>query len=86
MSQLGIQNYLKTLPEDEQRQIRRGSRLLKYIIAKRCQHPEMLAGGDAGSVAEADAEAEVKTVANPPSHTSRSGHANGKLVAKSAGE
>ena len=43
MPPLGIENYLKTLPEDQQRRIKRGSRLLNYIIAKRCKHPEMLA-------------------------------------------
>ena len=37
-----FREYLKTLPEDEQRRIARGSRLLDYIIEKRCQHPEML--------------------------------------------
>ena len=39
---MNMQEYLKTLPEDEQRRIARGERLFKYIIKQRCQHPEML--------------------------------------------
>ena len=43
VSEMMFREYLKTLPEHEQRQIARGSRLLDYIIKKRCKHPEMLA-------------------------------------------
>ena len=45
---MNMQEYLKTLPKHEQRRIARGERLFKYIIKQRCQHPEMLAGDDAG--------------------------------------
>ena len=40
---MNLDEYLKTLPEHEQRRIKRGDRLFKYIIKQRCKHPEMLA-------------------------------------------
>lgn len=69
--------YLKTLPDHEQRRINRGDRLLRYIIAKRCQHPELLAGGEA----EAAAGGEMRETANPPARPLP----NGKAPVKVAG-
>ena len=40
---MDLEEFLKTLPKREQKRFWRGSRLLDYIIEKRCQHPEMLA-------------------------------------------
>ena len=41
---LTLEEFVRKLPEHEQRRIKRGSRLFNYIIEKRCQQPEKLAG------------------------------------------
>ena len=56
---LTLEEFVRKLPEDQQRRIKRGSRLFNYIIAKRCQQPEKLAG-DAGDTARTGAEASPK--------------------------
>ena len=50
---LTIEEFVKKLPEDQQRRIARGERLFKYIIKQRCQQPEKLAGDTARTSAEA---------------------------------
>ena len=55
--------YLKTRPKREQERFWRGSRLLNYIIEKRCQQPEML--GKPGLLKEAKPKGRAGVEATP---------------------